>query len=155
MSPRLTFSRFSSVFGRVIRWLPLFLFSYSGFLFPFFFPLLVSQRAKCIYSFLVLYISPFFSQLAFLSNFQLSMYNFSFHFHTHKHYIHVYAFTPHAPPRTNEYMCLLAVLCMHYYKSTHNTRIQPACYLHTPHFLIFFSPPSHQKTIHNPLNSFI
>ena len=38
MSPRLTFSRFSSVFGRVIRWLPFFCFPILAFYFPFFFP---------------------------------------------------------------------------------------------------------------------
>ena len=117
----------------------LFLFSYSGFLFSFFFPSSFLNVLN-VYTLFWFRIYLFFSQLAFLSNFQLSMYNFSFHFHTHKHYIHVYAFTPHAPPRTNAYMCLLAVLCMHYYKSTHDTRIQPACYLHTPTSLFFFLP---------------
>ena len=152
MSPRLTFTRLSSVFGRVIRWLPLFLFSYSGFLFSLSFFLLVSQRAKCIYSFLVLYISLFFlsSLSSRIFNFLCTIFLFTF---IHTNITSTYTLSPPTPLPAQMHTCAYSPFCACIITNPHTYTI---CLLSAhPHFLIFFPSPSHQKTIHNPLNSFI
>lgn len=133
----------------------LFLFSYSGFLFSFFFPLLVSQRAKCIYSFLVLYISLFFlsSLSSRIFNFLCTIFLFTF---IHTNITSTYTLSHPTPLPAQMHTCAYSPFCACIITNPHTTHVYnlPAICTH-PTSLFFFSPPSHQKTIHNPLNSFI
>ena len=133
----------------------LFLFSYSGFLFSFFFPSSLLNVLN-VYTLFWFCIYPFFflsSLSSRIFNFLCTIFLFTF---IHTNITSTYTLSHPTPLPAQMHTCAYSPFCACIITNPHTTHVYnlPAICTH-PTSLFFFSPPSHQKTIHNPLNSFI
>ena len=136
MSPPNLLPLFFCVWSRYPVASPFFVFLFWLSIFLFF-SLLVSQHAKCIYSFLVLYISLFFlsSLSSRIFNFLCTIFLFTF---IHTNITPTYTLSHPTPLPAQMHTCAYSPFCACIITNPHTYTI---CLLSAhPHFLIFFLP---------------